>query len=67
MGESALGWLVFMTGTQVADLLQVPPRTLEEWRQTRSDPPWRRMGRHVRHLIRLLVAHAVALAVRSFV
>jgi hypothetical protein len=41
-----------MTGQQVADLLQVSPRTLEEWRQTCTGPPWRRMGRHVRYLRR---------------
>ena len=41
-----------MTGPQVADLLQVSPRTLEEWRQTHSGPPWRRMGRPVRYLRR---------------
>jgi len=41
-----------LTGQQVAEQLQVSPRTLEEWRQTRSGPPWRRMGRHVRYLRR---------------
>ena len=45
-----------LTGQQVADLLQVSPRTLEEWRQTRSGPPWRRMGRHVRYLRREVLA-----------
>lgn len=39
-----------LTGQQVAELLQVSPRTLEEWRQTRTGPPWQRMGRHVRYL-----------------
>jgi hypothetical protein len=39
-----------MTGPQVADLLQVPPRTLEEWRLTHTGPPWRRVGRHVRYV-----------------
>ena len=39
-----------MTGPQVAELLQVPARTLEEWRQTRTGPPWRRVGKHVRYL-----------------
>jgi excisionase family DNA binding protein len=38
-----------MTGPQVAELLQVPARTLEEWRQTRTGPPWRRVGKHVRY------------------
>jgi integrase len=41
-----------MTGPQVADLLQVPPRTMEEWRQTHSGPPWRRVGRHFRYVRR---------------
>lgn len=40
--------LEILTGQQVADLLQVSPRTLEEWRQTRTGPPWRRVGKHVR-------------------
>ena len=39
-----------MTGQQVAELLQVSPRTVEEWRQTRTGPPWRRVGKHVRYL-----------------
>lgn len=41
-----------ITGEQVAALLQVSPRTVEEWRRTRTGPPWRRMGRHVRYLRR---------------
>lgn len=41
-----------LTPEQVADFLQVSPRTVEEWRRTRSGPPWRRMGRHVRYLRR---------------
>ncbi|TDN92620.1 helix-turn-helix protein [Microbacterium sp. BK668] len=36
-----------LTGQQVAEMLQVPPRTLEEWRQTHHGPPWRRVGTHV--------------------
>ena len=42
--------LLIMTGEQVAELLQVSPRTIEEWRQTHSGPPFRRVGRHVRYL-----------------
>ena len=41
-----------LTPEQVADLLHVSPRTVEEWRRTRTGPPWRRMGRHVRYLRR---------------
>ncbi|WP_241978942.1 MULTISPECIES: helix-turn-helix domain-containing protein [unclassified Cryobacterium] len=45
-----------MTGQQVAYLLQVSPRTLEEWRQTRTGPPYRGMGRHVRYMRREVLA-----------
>jgi len=41
-----------LTPEQAADLLYVSPRTMEEWRRTRTGPPWRRMGRHVRYLYR---------------
>jgi excisionase family DNA binding protein len=54
-----------MTGQQVAELLQVSPRTLEEWRQTRTGPPWRRMGRHVRYLRREVLAWFDALVPRA--
>lgn len=41
-----------LTPEQVAEFLHVSPRTMEEWRRTRTGPPWRRMGRHVRYLRR---------------
>lgn len=47
MGDARLE---VMSGRQVAELLQVSIRTLEEWRQTRKGPPWRRVGKHVRYL-----------------
>ncbi|WP_159498482.1 hypothetical protein [Microbacterium sp. 18062] len=33
-----------LTPAQVVELLHASPRTMEEWRRTRSGPPWRRMG-----------------------
>ncbi|TFD50413.1 hypothetical protein E3T46_10970 [Cryobacterium sp. Hh11] len=42
-----------------------PPRTLEEWRQTRTGPPYRRMGRHVRYLRREVLAWFEALAMHA--
>ncbi|TFB69113.1 DNA-binding protein [Cryobacterium glaciale] len=54
-----------MTGQQVADLLQVSPRTLEEWRQTRTGPPYRRMGRHVRYMRREVLAWFESLAMHA--
>ena len=47
---------LIMTGEQVAELLQVSPRTIEEWRQTKSGPPFRRMGKHVRYMRREVLA-----------
>lgn len=46
MGDARLE---ILSGQQVAELLQVSVRTLEEWRQTRKGPPWRRVGKHVRY------------------
>jgi len=34
---------------EVAELLQVPVRTLEEWRHKKSGPPYRKIGRHIRY------------------
>lgn len=39
-----------MTGAEVAELLQVSVRTLDDWRLHRTGPPYRKMGRHVRYL-----------------
>ena len=50
LGMDARDEPLIMTGEQVAELLQVSPRTIEEWRQTNSGPPFRRVGRHVRYL-----------------
>lgn len=44
--------LEILTPEQTAAMLQVSPRTVEEWRRTRTGPPWRRMRRHVRYLRR---------------
>lgn len=40
---------VILTQDELAALLKVPPRTLEDWRLTCSGPPYRRIGRHVRY------------------
>jgi len=34
---------------QVADLLRVPPRTLDRWAYVGSGPPYLRLGRHRRY------------------
>ncbi|MGJ0203037.1 helix-turn-helix domain-containing protein [Leucobacter sp. gxy201] len=40
---------VFLTSREVADMLRIPVRTVEDWRLTRSGPPWVKFGRHVRY------------------
>ncbi|MHA7986286.1 helix-turn-helix domain-containing protein [Rathayibacter sp. CAU 1779] len=49
MNEQRAAEPVFLTSRQVADLLRVPLRTVEDWRLTRSGPPWLKLGRHVRY------------------
>lgn len=34
---------------KAADLLRVPVGTVEDWRLTRSGPPWVKLGRYVRY------------------
>jgi excisionase family DNA binding protein len=40
---------VFLTQNEVAELLRLPVRTVEDWRLTRNGPPWLKLGRHVRY------------------
>lgn len=40
---------IILTQDEVTPLLQVPARTLEDWRLTRSGPPYRKIGRHLRY------------------
>lgn len=40
---------LFLTQREVAELLRLPARTLEDWRQTRQGPPYFKLGRHVRY------------------
>lgn len=35
---------------ETAEFLQVPVKTLYQWRHTRSGPPSHRVGRHVRYV-----------------
>lgn len=39
-----------LTPPQVADWLQVPERTLDDWRYMQKGPPFHKVGRHVRYL-----------------
>jgi hypothetical protein len=49
MHDSQPPTLVFLTQGEVAELLRLPLRTVEDWRLTRSGPPWLKLGRHVPH------------------
>jgi excisionase family DNA binding protein len=40
---------VFLTAREVAELLRLPLRTVEDWRLTRTGPPYVKLGRHVRY------------------
>ena len=37
------------TTEEVADLLQMPPHTLEQWRSQGKGPDYHKVGRHVRY------------------
>jgi excisionase family DNA binding protein len=49
MDSSQLSVPVFLTQNEVAELLRLPVRTVEDWRLTRMGPPWVKLGRHVRY------------------
>jgi excisionase family DNA binding protein len=49
MDSSQLLVPVFLTQSEVAELLRLPVRTVEDWRLTRLGPPWVKLGRHVRY------------------
>lgn len=40
---------VFLTAHEVADMLRLLLRTVEDWRLTRSGPPYVKLGRHIRY------------------
>ena len=39
----------FLTQHELAELLRLSERTLEDWRLTHSGPPFLKLGRHVRY------------------
>ena len=41
----------YLTQPELAELLRVSERTLEDWRLTRSGPPYSKLGRHIRYNI----------------
>lgn len=49
MNETAQIAQTFLTQHELAELLQLPERTLEDWRLTHLGPPYMKLGRHVRY------------------
>lgn len=39
----------FKTQAEIADIIKVPERTLEDWRLNHVGPPYMKLGRHVRY------------------
>ena len=46
----------FLTQREVAELLRLPERTLEDWRLTHTGPPYLKLGRHVRYDVQDVLA-----------
>jgi hypothetical protein len=46
----------FLTQHELAELLRLPERTLEDWRQTHAGPPYLKLGRHVRYDVQDVLA-----------
>ena len=49
MDASTVGTPGFKTQAEIAEMLHVPERTLEDWRLTHHGPPYLKLGRHVRY------------------
>ena len=48
----------FLTQRELAELLRLPERTLEDWRLTHTGPPYLKLGRHVRYDVQDVLAWA---------
>jgi len=49
MDETTQITATFLTQHELAELLRLPERTLEDWRLTHTGPPYLKLGRHVRY------------------
>ena len=48
----------FKTQAEIAEIIKVPERTLEDWRLNNVGPPYMKLGRHVRYDLLEVVAWA---------
>ena len=49
IGTSGIAPPDFKTQAEIADIIKVPERTLEDWRLNHVGPPYMKLGRHVRY------------------
>lgn len=49
IGASGIAPPDFKTQAEIADIIKVPERTLEDWRLDHVGPPYMKLGRHVRY------------------
>lgn len=49
IGTSGIARPDFKTQSEIADIIKVPGRTLEDWRFNHVGPPYMKLGRHVRY------------------
>lgn len=49
IGASSIAPPGFKTQAEIADIIKVPERTLEDWRLNHVGPPYMKLGRHVRY------------------
>ena len=48
----------FLTQQELAEMLRLPERTLEDWRLTHTGPSYLKLGRHVRYDLQDVLAWA---------
>ena len=58
IGASGIAPPDFKTQAEIADIIKVPERTLEDWRLNHVGPPYMKLGRHVRYDLSELFAWA---------
>ncbi|WP_341998804.1 helix-turn-helix domain-containing protein [Microbacterium sp. LWH7-1.2] len=58
IGASGVAPPAFKTQAEIAEIIKVPERTLEDWRLNHLGPPYMKLGRHVRYDLLEVVAWA---------
>ena len=58
IGTSGIAPADFKTQAEIAEIIKVPERTLEDWRLNHVGPPYMKLGRHVRYDLLDVVAWA---------